>query len=494
MIEKTIKELIYYAHKHLDLDLEDETYFKNILLHLFNKDMPYEGDIDEKYLDSLEVPDYLTQQIVDFEVNENHLSKEEAFLKADFVFGLLSLKPSEVNEKFFFVLKEKGDKEALDYLYNLAIKNGYFQKTKVDQNLEWNASFNDGPSLKITINLSKPEKNNKDIAKLLTKVSSDYPKCPLCHDNLGFYGNVKKAARSSIRVIPLTLANEKWYLQYSPYGYYKEHCICFKDEHVPMHIERKTFERLTDFVDLFPTFFMGSNSDLPIVGGSILNHEHFQGGLPVLPIFNAKNKEMVFESSKNTKVFIVDFYLTCLKVEGKNKGDVIDVAEKVLSSWLTYSDFENDIIANEDGIRHNAVTSICHKVNDTYHLYLMLRNNRTNEEYPDGIFHAHPEYANIKHEGIGLIEAAGLFILPARLKRQINEAVESSKLTKEEYLAKYPDMADFGVMIDFLRNGGTPEEYINNVCRNILKNVAVFKDTEKGNNGLHKFLKITFEY
>ncbi len=492
MIEKTIDELICYAKTHLEMDYEDEIYFKNILLHLFNKDTPYDGEIDVEKISSLTVPDTLIQDVIDFEVKENGISEEEAFLKADFVLGLLSPTPSKVNENFFAKLGE-GDQKAMNYLYDLSIANGYFQKTKVDQNLEWDASFEDGPALKITINLSKPEKNNKDIAKLLTKVSSDYPKCRLCHDNLGFYGDAKKPARSTIRFIPLNLAGEKWYFQYSPYGYFKKHGICFKDEHTPMHIEHKTFVRLLDFVDIFPTFFLGSNSDLPIVGGSILDHEHFQGGLPVLPIFEAKNLEEVYHSKKNTTVSILNFYLSVLKIEGENKNDVIDQADKILNSWLAYDDLENEIIANENGVRHNAITLIARKTDEKYNLYLLLRNNRTNEQYPEGIFHAHPEYFSIKHEGIGLIEAAGLFILPARLKRQIQEAKESALLSKEDYLAKYPDMKDFEGLIEAIKEGKTAESYINNVCREILRNVAVFKDNEKGKEGFHKFVKKTFE-
>lgn len=491
MIEKTIKKLVVYARCHLGLDKEDETYYLNTLLHLFDKDEPYFGDIDEEEVKNLQVPDSLINEIIEHEVKENNLSEEEAFLKADFILGLLSPRPSKVNEEFFS-LYDKDPSKAMDYLYELSINNGYFQKTKVDQNLEWDATYPDGPSLKITINLSKPEKNNKDIAKLLTKVSSDYPKCRLCHDNLGFYGDAKKPARSSIRFVPLTLANEKWYFQYSPYGYFHKHGICFKDEHVPMHIDELTFRRLLDFVDLFPSFFMGSNSDLPIVGGSILDHEHFQGGLPVLPIFEAKNKERVYVSESGSKVSILDFYVSALKIEGENKEDVIHQAKRILDSWLEYSDEENEIIAYEGDTRHNALTLLSRKETNEYQLFLLLRNNRTSEKYPDGIFHAHPEYFPIKKEGIGLIEAAGLFILPARLKRQIKEAEESAKIVKEEYLAKYPDMKDFQDMIEEIRKGKTAETYINEVCRNILKNVAVFKDDEKGYRGFKEFVNKTF--
>lgn len=488
MIEKTVKELLYYAETHLDLDPEDEIYFENVLLHFFDKQAPYEGKIDKERILSLSVPDSLIEEIVEYETKQRHVEEAEALRRADFVMGTLSPKPSEINHKFE-QLRVISDEKAMDYLYQISIANYYFQKTKVDENLEWEASYSDGPSLKITINLSKPEKSNKDIAKLLTKVSLDYPKCRLCHTNLGYYGDDKHPARSSIRFVPLTLAGEKWYFQYSPYGYFKKHGICFIDSHVPMHIEKKTFERLFDFVDLFPSFFMGSNSDLPIVGGSILDHEHFQGGLPVLPIFKAENKETVFTSKKGSTLSILSFYDTALHFEGKDREDVISLASQVMDAWLPYEDLENDIIGNENGIRHNAITSLARKTGEVYHLYLLLRNNRQTEEYPEGLFHAHPEYFSIKKEGIGLIEASGLFILPARLKRQIKEAEASAKLSEEEYLSLYPDMKDFKDMIEAIRQGESAEQYINDVCRGILGNVAVFKEDKKGQEGLHRFLK-----
>lgn len=488
MIEKTIAKLIHYAKTHLSLDGEDAVYLTNVLLHLFEKKEPFAGEIDCQEIEAMEVPDYLIAEIIDFEVKENGLSQADAFRKADFAMGILSPLPSKANDKFASYLLESGDK-ALDYLYDLSIANGYFQKTKVDQNIVWDASFSNGPSLTITINLSKPEKNNKDIARLVSEKSSDYPKCPLCHENLGYYGDGKHPARSSIRFVPLSLAGERWYFQYSPYGYFEKHGICFAEEHVPMHIERKTFQRLLDFVSLFPSFFMGSNSDLPIVGGSILNHEHFQGGLPTLPIFRAEERKEAFHTKKKTSVSILDFYDSCLLLRGHGKEDVIDVAYEILNQWLVYDDLERDIIANENGIRHNAVTSLARKIGDDYLLYIILRNNRCNDEYPDGIFHAHPEYFPIKKEGIGLIEASGLFVLPARLKRQLAEAKASSSLKEEDYLRKYPDMADFRDLIESLKKGESETEYINNVCRSILNNVAVFKNDENGQKGFELFLR-----
>ncbi len=491
MIEETVHQLVIYAKMHLGLDPEDAIYVENQLLHHFGKQVPFVGKVDETAIQNMAVPDALTEEIVQYDEDVLGYDEAEALRDADWVFGFLSPRPSEVNRLFWEKQKEN-DRVAMDYLYDLSIHNGYFQKTKVDQNEVWTASFPEGSDLCITINLSKPEKNNKDIAKLLTKVSSDYPKCRLCPTNLGYYGDDKHPARSSIRFVPVTLAGEKWYFQYSPYGYFQQHGICFQSEHIPMHIERKTFERLFDFVDQFPSFFMGSNSDLPIVGGSILDHEHFQGGLPVLPIFQSGNRRLCYSSKQGTHIYEIDFYDTGLKLEGTSRKDVTDWAEKILNAWLPYNDPSCDIIGLEGKVRHNAVTSIARKVEGTYTLYLLLRNNRTNTQYPDGIFHAHPEYFSIKKEGIGLIEAAGLFVLPARLKRQLVEAEASAKMPGDSYLATYPDMKDFGALIAALRHGKSAHQYVNEVCRGILQNVAVFKATPAGEEGLDRFLKTVF--
>ncbi len=491
MIEETIRKLLVYAKAHLGLDPEDETFLENQLLHHYGKQAPYVGAIDEKAIEALTVPDSLIDEIVSYDTDVLSLDTEEALRDADWVLGFLSPRPSEVN-RLFWEKQKQNDRLAMDYLYDLSIHNGYFQKTKVDQNEMWMASFPNGSDLCITINLSKPEKNNKDIAKLLTKVSSDYPKCRLCPTNLGYYGDAKHPARSSLRFVPMTLAGEKWYFQYSPYGYFTQHGICLQAIHTPMHIERKTFERLFDFIDLFPSFFMGSNSDLPIVGGSILDHEHFQGGLPLLPIFHAKDRRLCYQSAKGSKIYEVDFYDTALKLEGNDREDLVMWGEKILNAWLPYSDLSCEIIGKEGDVRHNAITSIARKQGQTYTLYLLLRNNRTNEQYPDGIFHAHPEYFSIKKEGIGLIEAAGLFILPARLKRQLAEAEISAKMEGDTYLEAYPDMKDFSALIASLRQGKSAHDYVNQVCRGILENVAVFKATPEGEKGLDRFLQTVF--
>jgi len=494
MLSKIIAKFIYYAKTHLYLDKEDAIYFENQLLHHFAEELPCGEEIEKEAIASLEVPDTLVEELCGY-LEVRGLDKEEALREADYVLGLLSPRPSLVNDTFNALLEEGASKEATEYLYELGVHNYYYQKTHVDKNILWDASFPDGPSLSISINLSKPEKSNKDIAKLVKTAPAGYPKCALCLENLGYYGDERHAARSSIRMVPIRLANEDWHLQYSPYGYYNRHCIAFMDEHTPMKVERKTFERELDFVDLFPHFFIGSNSDLPIVGGSILNHQHFQGGEVILPLFKAPNRELISSFPQGSKLYELDFYITCFKLVGSIKEELIDIGDKILSTWREYSDITNDIVAKDEEGIHNTITTFTRKIGNTYEVYLALRNNRCNAQYPEGIFHAHPEYHMIKKEGIGLIEAAGLFILPARLSRQIKEIEEvlSLSLEKEEYLAQYPDLDIFEDMIKTMKEEAvSAKEYINRSCQGILRNVAVYKNTPKGKEGLKTFLKEVF--
>ncbi len=491
MISETVAKAIYYAKKHLGMKEDDEIYLTNFLLSYFKLESPYEGEIDYKHIDEMKVPDEIVNEIVAYFVSQGE-EEGEASRKATYVMGLLSPLPSAVNETFFSLYKTD-KKSATDYLYRLSIANDYIAKSKVDKNELWLATYKDGSPLEISINLSKPEKNNKDIAKLLkAPVSTSYPKCVLCKENLGFEGNSHHPARENIRTIPLTLAGGRWYFQYSPYVYYNEHCILFYEKHVPMEISPWTFTCLFDFVDLFPHYFIGSNSDLPIVGGSILNHEHFQGGEHLLPLLLAKDRKVVPSRYKNTEVSIVDFYDTAIRLKGKDRDEMLLIASRILDKWLHYDDSENSIISHDEEGRHNALTPIVRKNGENYEMTILLRNNKCNETYPDGIFHAHPEYHHIKKEGIGLIEAAGLFILPARLKRQCKEVEEviEKGYSEEEYLALYPDLSIFGDMIKEMKEKHiSSREYINEVCRGILNNVAVYKNDEKGRNGLDRFLK-----
>jgi UDPglucose--hexose-1-phosphate uridylyltransferase len=499
MIEDTINELISYAKIHLGMNEFDSLYFKNILLGELGISKPSTSIVDIHKIENLMVPDSLLDKIKEYLVNVKKMDEISADLFITKLMGFISPNPSKVVEEFNKYEKES-PKKALDYLYDLSIKNNYVQKTKIDKNLVWETSYPD-KNLEISINLSKPEKNNKDIAKLVAKVDpkeEKYPKCLLCLENLGFYGNSSQPARENIRLIPLRLGDEDWYLQYSPYGYFHMHCICFAKDHANMLIDKMTFVRLCEFVDRFPCFFIGSNADLPIVGGSILNHNHFQGGEHLLPVMKAKPiKEFHLNKYPLTRLYKLDWYNTCLMLESKSKEEIVNLATEILNGWRTYKDPVNEVYGVDLEGKHNTITPSIRKVNETYYLYLILRNNKCTPQYPDGIFHAHKQYHMIKKEGIGIIEAMGLFILPARLVRQSTEIkdVLLRSLNDGDIIKTYPDLEDFIPMIHELErkyNKDTIDkdirEYIDDVCKNILINTAVFKDTIVGKLGLDHFI------
>ena len=500
MIRDLVNSLIDYASIHLGLKGLDRVYARNLVISELGLDYPSDKAMfTAEEIEKMEVPDYFVSEIEKYLKEEKGYSDKEAELRTILVMGTVTPAPEQV-VNHFEELKKFDDSRALDYLYNLGIKNYYFQKTMVDKNIVWKTNYK-SKNIEVSINLSKPEKNNKDIAKLLEKPKTSevkYPKCLLCLENLGFYGNDHHPGRENIRFVPVVLDGEVWYLQYSPYGYYHKHCICFSSKHSNMVISESTFRKLVDFVDAFPSFFIGSNADLPIVGGSILNHEHFQGGEHILPVMEADvKKEYKLKEYKNVKLYKLDWYNTTLLIKGTDKKELISLATKILTAWRNYSDEKNEIIAKDEKGEHNTITPSIRKIGGEYNLYLILRNNRCNEKYPDGIFHAHPEYHHIKKEGIGIIEAMGLFILPARLVRQENEIkdVLALGLNNDEIVKKYADLADFLSMIEVLRKDYSSKtidkkinEYIEDTCKHILENTAVFKDTKQGNDGLDKFI------
>ena len=497
-IKLTIEKLLEYARIHLNLNEIDIIYFRNILLNKFGIDAPYENDIDLKYINNLTVPDSILDEVRDYLNSKNEKNVD---LKIIEIMGLLSPLPSTVVAKVE-QLEEKEKGLGLDYLYNLSIKNNYIQKTAIDKNIYFKQEYENN-YLEITINMSKPEKSNKDIAKLLEKtINVDYPKCALCKENLGYFGRNNHPGRSNIRIVPFKLNNENWFLQYSPYSYYEKHAIVINETHSNMTINESTFVKLLEFVDKYPTFFIGSNADLPIVGGSILNHEHYQGGGYLLPVFNSRDRKVYLENDK-VKISVVDWYNTTIRIESKSVEEVVKYSNKIFNCWKEYDNENIDIISKTGEIRHSTVTPIARKINDTYSMNLILRNNRCNEKYPDGIFHAHKEYHHIKQEGIGLIEAMGLFILPARLKRQMSYIKEI--LTNDDnlmdYYDKYNDLIIHKEMINTLINcygrnlseiqaEKVIKEYIADTCKNILCNTAVFKNDKEGQVSLDKFMEV----
>lgn len=499
MSSTLVKKLVYYGKKHLGLDTLDAIYVENVL---YRKLMiqPSEETIDLSYIDDLCVPDVLLDELRGYLKENNIVSEENLELFIVELMGDITPLPSQVVATFNKLKEEEGNEAACNYLLNLEIKNNYIQKTAVDKNIYWKAEFPNN-FLEITINMSKPEKNNKDIAKLISatpnKSNIKYPKCLLCIENLGYQGRSDHPARENIRIIPMKLNNEDYFMQYSPYVYYDHHCIVINNEHRNMKIDKESFNALLDFVDVMDNYFIGSNSDLPIVGGSILNHVHFQGGSHLMPLMYS-NIRYTFEIKgyEDLSVNYLDWYNSTFLIKGKSKERVLEYASHILDKWINYTDEDADIIAYTDA-RHNTITPIVRKVEDEYYMYLILRNNRCNELHPDGIFHAHQQYFNIKKEGIGLIEAMGLFILPARLKRQMGEVeylLNNKNIDCNEYFKEHEDMAVHHDMINYLREqtGDSKkliQDYINNVCKEILECTAVFKNTVEGQKHLFKFLK-----
>lgn len=500
-----VEKLITYAKAFLYLDDLDEVYARNTLLAELKLDSAYNDVADTEYVKEMSVPDVLFDEIKDYAL-ENSISEDDtsATLFASYLFGLLTPKPSVINQNFNYIREKFGAQEACDYLYRISVMNNYVQKTAISKNLGW--THKDGDNvLEITVNLSKPEKSNKDIAKLLSmpKQTDKYPACPLCKENEGYLGNYNHPPRANLRTISVTLGGEEWMVQYSPYAYFNEHCIAFNKNHTPMKMTGDTINKLFDFVEIFPNYFVGSNSDLPIVGGSILNHEHYQGGRHEMPMHKAKPLyKLSCEKYPDVEISILDWYNSTLRLTGYNRNTVCEFGSLIVDSWKKYSD-ESVSVINDEKVRHNTCTPVARLLPDgKYCLEIILRNNITTEEYPDGVFHAHPEYHNIKKEGIGLIEAMGLYILPGRLKRQTEEI--ASILTREkpfdcDALTEQDDLYVHRDMIKTLlkKNPSVSDResadkliksYINDVCVKILENTAVFKKDEQGVIAFRKFL------
>lgn len=500
-----VEKLIRYAKAFLHLNPRDEIYFRNILLRELRLAEPLGEIPDLTEIDGLDVPDTVVNELEAYATENGIVNDEEKNLFSGYIMGLLSPLPSKTNEEFYRIKSEQGISAACDYLYNLSVKNDYVKKTAIAKNLKW--EYQDGGrTLEITVNLSKPEKDNKEIAKLLTKkVETSYPKCRLCKENEGFAGNISYPARENIRTVSLTLGGEKWFVQYSPYAYYNEHLIAVSERHVPMHIKDDTVEKVLDFVDFFPNYMIGSNAALPIIGGSILNHEHFQGGGHLMPMHRAGIKaEYRCKAHPTVKVGITDWYNSAIRLESENRDDIAALAKTVVAKWAGFTYAPCNIYAETDGTPHNSCSPIARKDGDKYVVDIILRNNITTAEYPDGLFHAHPEYHNIKKEGIGLIEAMGLFVLPARLKRQLATVADilSGKIPYDEkaILESGHDLYVHRFMIKTLvekyscgkLDDGQAEravrDYVNDVCRHILDNTAVFKDDDNGRAGFDGFM------
>lgn len=439
-MEVTIEQLITKAIDHNLIDERDRIYSRNQILGLVGLDGA--KAVDAPTTDQ-SIPQLLNQLIDDAigrEVISSALDEREK-LDANIMNVFLD-KPSEINRKFQELYKEDAVK-ATDFFYELSQTTNYIQTERIAKNIEYQTDTPYG-KIDITINLSKPEKDPLQIKRELeVKQNLDYPKCMLCVENEGYVGRTGHPARSNHRIIDLDLEGEDWYFQYSPYVYYNEHSIVLNKEHRPMVITKDSFKRLFSFVEKFPHYFIGSNADLPIVGGSILSHDHYQAGRYTFGMTEAKNKfTFELDDFPAIEASVLDWPMSVIRLRANNTSELVEAGAKVLSVWQSYSDADAQIISHTDDTPHNTVTPIARYRNDRYELDLVLRNNRTTEEYPDGIFHPHKDVQHIKKENIGLIEVMGLAVLPPRLKPELNQMKKYLLGESDQVEAYHKEWAD----------------------------------------------------
>lgn len=471
------------------IEKDDEIWAVNRLCETLGIDSFDDCEVQEGELEDF-LRDILTYAV------ENGLCEDSIVYKDLFdtkIMGIITPRPSKVREDFNN-LYEKSPRLATDYYYKLSQDSDYIRRYRIKNDVKWVTKTEYG-DIDITINLSKPEKDPKAIAAALKMKSSSYPKCLLCKENEGYAGRVNHPARQNHRIIPMTLGGEQFYMQYSPYVYYNEHCIVFNGEHIPMKIDRSAFEKLLDFAGKFPHYFIGSNADLPIVGGSILTHEHFQGGNYEFAMAKAPiETEIKFTGFDDIDAGIVKWPMSVIRITGESKERLVQLADKILNKWRGYTDEEQFIYAETDGEPHNTITPIARIRDGRFELDLVLRNNITTQECPLGYYHPHPEYHHIKKENIGLIEVMGLAVLPSRLKSEMAQLakamIDGDDISKIENLACHKDWADMiKEKYDINENNidDIIKEEIGIVFTSILEQCGVFSRDEHGKAGFIKF-------
>ena len=493
MLSESIAKLVQYGVETELIPECERNYTTNLLLDVF-----YENDYTapEQEFQNIElekVLDELLKEAIDRGLIEDSVVYKDLFDTR--LMNCLMPRPAEVQTTFW---KKYGEnpKAATDYFYKLSQDSNYIRRYRVKKDQKWTVDSEYG-KLDITINLSKPEKDPKVIAAARNVKSGSYPKCLLCPENEGYAGRVNHPARQNHRIIPITINDSPWGFQYSPYVYYNEHCIVFNSCHTPMKIERNTFVKLFDFVKLFPHYFLGSNADLPIVGGSILSHDHFQGGHYTFAMAKAPiEKHVTIPGFEDVEAGIVKWPLSVLRIRHKNPERLIDLATHVLQAWRGYTDEAVFVFANTDGEPHNTITPIARKVEDVYELDLTLRNNITTKEHPLGVYHPHAQYHHIKKENIGLIEVMGLAVLPTRLKEELelleeyilsgkdissNEKIAKHEDWVKELLEKYPDINAENIQAILQKEVGL-------VFVHVLEDAGVYKCTPKGREDFMRFV------
>lgn len=497
-----IEKLLKFALKKEMISKWDVIPSRNALLDLLKVDAPFEDEVEEGVEDT---PVKILNNILDYAA-ENKLIEENTATYRDLldarIMGLLMPRQGEVIKKFNDIAEKKSLEDATNWFYDLSKSSNYIMTERIAKNLYWLAETEYG-NLEITVNLSKPEKDPKEIAKAKLVKQSSYPKCLLCIDNVGYAGRLNHPARQNHRVIPLELQGKEWFIQYSPYVYYNEHCIVFKGEHSPMKLGRDALERLVEFTDKFPHYFIGSNADLPIVGGSILTHDHYQGGRHVFPMEKAKvEKKYKSEKFKDVEIGTVKWPMTVIRLKSKDKTILVDAAMEIFEAWKVYSDEEDEVLAFTGDTPHNTVTPIARRKDSDFELDIVLRNNRTSEEHPDGIFHPHKELHHIKKENIGLIEVMGLAVLPGRLERELEKIAKiiagETSYDKESALLdndlnKHVDWIEEMLKRNNNMNLEDARSYVKKevgrIFSRVLEDAGVFKRNEKGQAALDKFIR-----
>jgi UDPglucose--hexose-1-phosphate uridylyltransferase len=518
MIQERILELTDYGLATGLIAPEDRIFTINRLLELFgleeleeevaaayaHKDAAEKISSQEAAEEALEG---ILRDMLDYAAQQGLLPEDTITYRDLFdakIMSMLVPRPSEVIGRFH-ALYQQSPQAATDYFYKLSRDTDYIRRYRIKKDLKWTADTEFG-TLDITVNLSKPEKDPKAIAAAKLAKQSGYPKCLLCKENEGYAGRINHPARQNHRIIPVTINNSDWFFQYSPYVYYNEHCIIFNAEHTPMKIERATFGKLLDYVEQFPHYFVGSNADLPIVGGSILSHDHFQGGHYEFAMAKAPiEKEIAFNGFEDVQAGIVKWPMSVIRIRGAKKERLIELADKILLAWRGYTDEAAFVFAETNGEPHNTITPIARRRGTDFELDLVLRNNITTEEHPLGVYHPHANLHHIKKENIGLIEVMGLAVLPARLKDEMADLeqaiLDGNPLRQDETLEKHADwIEEILPKYGFTPGNGlegeiTPEKLheiiqteIGLVFLEVLKDAGVYKCTEEGRAAFERFI------
>lgn len=495
MIHDGIKKLVQYGVETGLCQEADRIYVTNRILEALHMDEYEEPEQDYKEVDLEETLKELLDYACEQGVTQDSIGYRDLFDTK--LMDCLMPRPSEVSARFWEIYEKEGAQAATDYFYKLSQDSDYIRRYRVCKDQKWVAETPYG-NLDITINLSKPEKDPKAIAAAKLAKQSGYPKCLLCMENEGYAGRLNHPARNNHRVIRITVNESQWGFQYSPYVYYNEHCIVFNGQHTPMKIERAAFVKLFDFVKQFPHYFLGSNADLPIVGGSILSHDHFQGGHYTFAMAKAGfEKKFVMPGFEDVEAGIVYWPMSVLRLRGTDPERLIDLGNMVLEAWRGYTDEAAFVYAKTDGEPHNTITPIARKNGELYELDLVLRNNITTEEFPLGVYHPHQDLHHIKKENIGLIEVMGLAVLPSRLKDELallgEYLVEGKDARSNESIEKHADWVDeFVPSYEKITRENVDrilQDEVGKVFARVLEDAGVYKCTTEGRDAFGRFLE-----